>query len=153
MTEYVSGELEGDLLAWVVLRAANRTQARGSTVRLVIPRAPEVTQELGAGFSDEWLLDAEEYLLKRGYVALADVGLTRGAYTITPAGYRWLERDPVGVFRSLTHDPVSVEKGRHRTSRNRPRSPGEAPWFLAQPLRRLAPVEDRSKWREFFGFE
>jgi hypothetical protein len=112
MTEYVSGELEGDLLAWVVLRAANRTQARGSTVRLVIPRAPEVTQELGAGFSEEWLLDAEEYLLKRGYVALADVGLTRGAYTITPAGYRWLERDPVGVFRSLTpHDPVGVERG------------------------------------------
>ena len=109
MTDYVSVELEGDLLAWVVLRAANRTQARGSTVRLVIPRAPEVTQELGAGFSDEWLLDAEEYLLKRGYVALADVGLTRGAYTITPAGYRWLERDPVGVFRSASEGLFGLE--------------------------------------------
>ena len=127
MTEYVSGELEGELLAWVVLRAANRTQARGSTVRLVIPHAPEVTHELGAGFSDEWLLAAEEYLLKRGYVALADVGLTRGAYTITPAGFRWLERDPVGVFRSLTHDPVGVERGVTEPPETAPDRPEKRP--------------------------
>ena len=67
--------LEAEELAWVVLRAANRTQARGSTVRLVVPRAPEVAE--------------------RGYVAALDIGLTRGAYTITPAGLRWLKRSPV----------------------------------------------------------
>ena len=127
MTEYVSEVLEGELLAWVVLRAANRTQSKGSTVRLVIPRAPEVTQEMGASFSDEWLLAAEEYLLKRGYVALADVGLTRGAYTITPAGYRWLERDPVGVFRSLTHDPVGVERGVTELPETAPDRPEKRP--------------------------
>ena len=117
MTEYVSGELEGELLPWIVLRAANRTQARGSTVRLVIPRAPEVTQELGAGFSDEWLLAAEEYLLKRGYVALADVGLTRG------------------VFRSLTHDPVGVERGVTEPPETAPDRPEKRPGL----------------WRSLFG--
>ena len=29
-------------LPWLVLRAANRTQARGSTVRLIVLRTPEV---------------------------------------------------------------------------------------------------------------
>ena len=87
--------LEAEELAWVVLRAANRTQARGSTVRLVVPRAPEVAQELGAGLGEDRLLAAEDYLAERGYVAALDIGLTRGAYTITPAGLRWLERSPV----------------------------------------------------------
>ena len=139
MTEYVSGELEGELLPWVVLRAANRTQARGSTVRLVMPHAPEVAHELGAGFSDEWLLAAEEYLLKRGYVALADVDLTRGAYTITPAGYRWLERDPVGVFRSLTHDPVGVERGVTEPPETAPDRPEKRPGLWP------------GLWRSLFG--
>ena len=31
---------ETELLAWAVLRAANRTQARSTTVRLIVPRAP-----------------------------------------------------------------------------------------------------------------
>ena len=35
-------ENETELLAWALLRAANRTQARDTTVRLVVPRAPEV---------------------------------------------------------------------------------------------------------------
>ena len=139
MTEYVSGELKGDLLAWVVLRAANRTQAGGSTVRLVIPRAPEVTQEMGASFSDEWLLAAEEYLLKRGYVALADVGLTRGAYTITPAGFRWLERDPVGVFSSPTHDPVGVERDVTEPPETAPDRPEKRPGLWP------------GLWRSLFG--
>ena len=38
---------ETEKLAWVVLLAANRTQAKGSTVRLIVPRAPEVAEELG----------------------------------------------------------------------------------------------------------
>jgi hypothetical protein len=87
--------LETEELAWVVLRVANRTQARGSTARLVIPRAPEVADQLGVDLEEDRFLAAEEYLLERGYVAPVDIGLTRGAYTITPTGLRWLERGPV----------------------------------------------------------
>jgi hypothetical protein len=87
--------LEAEELAWVVLRAANRTQARGSTVRLIVPRAPEVAYNLGVDLGEDRFLAAEEHLLERGYVALVDIGLTRGTYSITPAGLRWLERGPV----------------------------------------------------------
>lgn len=86
--------LEAEELAWVVLRVANRTQAKGSTVRLVVPRAPEVVYELGVDLGEHRFLAAEEHLLERGYVELVDIGL-RGTYTITPAGLRWLERGPV----------------------------------------------------------
>lgn len=81
---------ETELLAWAVLQAANRTQSRGTTVRLVVPRAPEVVHDLDMEIADERLLTAEEWLVDRGYLAPADVGLTRGTYTITPAGLEWL---------------------------------------------------------------
>ena len=81
---------ETELLAWAVLRAANRTQARSTTVRLVVPRAPEVVHDLEVEIAEERLLRAEEWLVDRGYLAPADVGLTRGTYTITPAGLEWL---------------------------------------------------------------
>jgi hypothetical protein len=74
------------------LEAANRTQAKGSTVRLVVPRDPELVQELSMNLTDGELLSGEEYLEDQGYVALADIQLTRGTYTITPAGLKWLER-------------------------------------------------------------
>ena len=87
---------EAEELAWVVLRVANRTQARGSTVRLVVPRAPEVAYELGVDPDENRFLAAEEHLLQWGYVAPADISLTKASYyTITPAGLRWLERGPV----------------------------------------------------------
>ncbi len=82
---------ETELLAWTVLRVANRTQARDTTVRLVVPRAPEVAGDLeDIEIAEERLLTAEEWLVDRGYLAPADVGLTRGTYTITPAGLEWL---------------------------------------------------------------
>jgi hypothetical protein len=82
---------ETELLAWTVLRAANRTQARDTTVRLVVPRAPEVAGDLeDMEIAEERLLTAEEWLVDRGYLAPADVVLTRGTYTITPAGFEWL---------------------------------------------------------------
>jgi hypothetical protein len=87
--------LEAEELAWVVLRAANRSQAKGSTVRLVMPRAPEVAHEVGVDLDEDRLLAVEEHLLERGYLAPLELGLTRGTYTITPAGLRWLERRPV----------------------------------------------------------
>jgi hypothetical protein len=86
--------LQAEELAWVVLRVANRMQARGSTVRLVVLRAPEVAYEVGVDPEEYRFLEAEDYLLKWGYIAPVDIGLTGGTYTITPAGLRWLERGP-----------------------------------------------------------
>jgi hypothetical protein len=83
---------ETEQLAWVLLQTVNRMQAKASMVRLVVPRDPEVAYELGLDPDDEELLLAEEYLLDHGYIALADITLTRGAYTITPAGLDWLDR-------------------------------------------------------------
>ena len=90
MSEGIPLENETELLAWAVLRAANRTQARGTTVRLVVPRTPEVIHELDMEITEERLLTAEEWLVDRGYLVPADVVLTRGTYTITPAGLEWL---------------------------------------------------------------
>jgi hypothetical protein len=78
-------------LAWEVLRAVNRTQAKGSTVRLIVPRAPEVAEELGRDLTDAQFSMVEEYLLDHGYVTPAGLDLTWSTYTVTPAGLRWLE--------------------------------------------------------------
>jgi hypothetical protein len=83
-------------LARVVLSAANRTQAKGSTVRPIVPLAPEVAQELGMELDDDVIVAAEEYLLKRGYVVPANIGIRWGTYTITPAGFSWLEESSSG---------------------------------------------------------
>ncbi len=82
---------EIEQLAWVVLRAANRSQAKSSTARLIVPRAPEVAEELGMDLTDAQFLSVEEYLQEHGYVVPADIGLTWGTYTVTAAGLRWLE--------------------------------------------------------------
>lgn len=88
---------EAEELAWVVLRVANRMQARGSTARLVVPRAPEVAYEVGVDLTEDRFVAAEEHLLQRGYIAPADISLTKATYTITPVGLRWLERGPVAL--------------------------------------------------------
>jgi hypothetical protein len=90
-------------LAWVVLHSANRTQSRGSTARLVVPRAPEAADELGRELTDAQLRSVEEFLLDHGYVADADIGLTWSAYTVTPAGLKWLE---TGLSEPLLPDRV-----------------------------------------------
>jgi hypothetical protein len=90
-------------MAWVVLRAANRAQAKGTTVRLVVPRAPEVADEMGLELTDEQYLAVEEYLIDRGYVADADISLTWNAYTITPAGLKWLK--------SSLPEPILLDRG------------------------------------------
>ena len=83
---------EPDHLAWIVLQTVNLKQAKGSTARIVVPRDPEVAHNLEVLPTEDELLSAEEYLLEHGYVATVDVGLTRGTYTITPAGLDWLDR-------------------------------------------------------------
>ncbi len=82
---------EMEKLAWVVLRAANRRQGKSSTARLIVPRAPEVAEELGMDLTDAQFLSVEEYLQEHGYVVPADIGLSWGTYTVTAAGLRWLE--------------------------------------------------------------
>ena len=82
---------ETELLAWEVLRAANQEQAKGSTVRLVVPSAPEVAHEMGMDLSEARLLEVEEHLKDHGYIEPVDIGLTRDAYTITPAGLEYLD--------------------------------------------------------------
>jgi hypothetical protein len=98
---------ETELLAWAVLRAANTTQARGTTIRLVVPRAPDVAHDLDIEVPEERILEAEEWLVKRGYLAPTNVGLTWGTYTITPAGLEWLRGgmpEPLDAPQQATED-------------------------------------------------
>jgi hypothetical protein len=102
-------------LAWVVLQTANRIQAKGSPVRLVVPRAPEMTYELEPPLSEDELLTVEKYLLERGYVAPANIGLRWGTYTITPAGFYFLEgglpepRDQLGELAEKPGEEAALE--------------------------------------------
>ncbi|MFL6057323.1 MAG: hypothetical protein ACJ732_00270 [Rubrobacteraceae bacterium] len=93
--------LETEQLAWVVLHTANRTQSKGSTVRLLVPRAPEVIDEMGIEPTEERMVAVEDYLLEQGYVSSVDMGLSRGTYTITAAGLRWLEGRPPQLLEVL----------------------------------------------------
>src|SRR5215208_6852696 len=98
-------------LAWMVLQAANRMQARGSKVRLIVPRAPEMTYEREPPITETELLEAEEYLVECGYVAPTNIGLRWGTYTITPAGFSWLEEglpEPTDRLRELAKSPGEV---------------------------------------------
>jgi hypothetical protein len=111
-------ENETELLAWALLRAANRTQARDTTVRLVVPRAPEVAYDLGIEqLAQERIVEAEEWLEERGYLAPANIGLTLGTDTITPAGLEWLRGGmpkPLEAPQKATEptsDPLSASGG------------------------------------------
>ena len=79
-----------EALARVVLRTVNRTQVKGSSVRLVVLRAPEVVHEVGVGLTASRIVEVEEYLHLHGYVVPVNMGLSWGTYTITPAGFEWL---------------------------------------------------------------
>jgi hypothetical protein len=92
--------------ARVVLRTANRTQANGSSVRLVVPRAPEVAHEVGVELTEAQLLAVEEYLHHHGYVVPVDMSLSWGTYTITPAGFDWLEGGGMPEPSFSAKDPV-----------------------------------------------
>ena len=106
---------ETEQLAWLVLEALNRTQGRGTTVRLVVPSAPEVTSELDPALAEHELLAAEEYLLERGHIAPANIGLTWGTYTITPVGLEWLKGGSLAEEAALESAlRVELEEERHR---------------------------------------
>jgi hypothetical protein len=116
-------------LAWHVLEAVNRLQGKGSTVRLVVPSAPEVTRQLDPTLGEHELLAAEEYLLNRGYIAPADLGLTWATYTITPAGLDWLDEGlpwPSGVPQTPAADMEEAEHGR---GEEEAQEGAESPWW------------------------
>jgi hypothetical protein len=137
-------------LPWLVLRAANRTQAKGSTVRLIVPRAQEVVEELGMELTDARLLSVEENLQAHGYVEPANIGLTWGTYTITPAGLRWLEEAPSEPPEPPTEAPESVVEEPRRES---PETPVEKPEGEEVRLDAASPQEgsERPWWKKMFG--
>ena len=144
-------------LARVVLSAANRTQAKGSTVRPIVLLAPEVAQELGMELDDDVIVAAEEYLLKRGYVVPANIGIRWGTYTITPAGFSWLDESSPGSsttdrLRELAEEPqgaleTAVEKQERAEQLEQERAPLEA-----EP-RQAEGEAERGKgfWARLFG--
>ena len=87
-------------------------------VRLVVPRAHEVAHDLGIEqISQERIVEAEEWLEERGYLAPLNVGLTWGTYTITSAGLEWLRGgmprplEAPQKAREPTSDPLSASGG------------------------------------------
>lgn len=137
-------------LAYVVLRAVNRKQAKGSTVRIVSPRDPEVAHELGMDPDEDRLLRAVEYLLEQGYVVPAGIDLPRGDYTIAPAGLEWLEMgvtEPPGAPGEEAIEPVE-------DTTELPQE--QLPRRLSQPLIEARKQLDREPierpwWRRMFG--
>jgi DNA-binding PadR family transcriptional regulator len=159
---------ETELLAWVLLRAANRQQAKGSTVRLVVPSAPEVAYEVGVELPEARLLEVEEYLQDHGYIEPLDIGLTRGTYTITPAGLEYLDMgasESLEAPREETTELSERAEPRLSTARLATRGTREDTekrpqgWIPRRLQRELIEVrkqleersEERSWWRRMFG--
>jgi DNA-binding PadR family transcriptional regulator len=154
---------ETELLAGAVLRAVNRVQAKGSTVRLVVPRAPEVAYEIGMELPEDRLLKVEEYLQDSGYIVPVDIGLPSGTYTITPAGLEWLDTgasEPLEAPREEATGPSEWAVTRPATKDTREdtekRSQGRMPRRLQRELNKARKqLEERSEergWRRrMFG--
>jgi hypothetical protein len=155
---------ETELLARAVLRAVNRTQAKGSTVRLVVPHAPEVACEVGMELPEARILEVEDYLQDYGYIEPVDIGLARGTYTITPAGLDWLDVGTSEPLEALGHKatgPLEWAEPRPATKDTREdivkRPQGRIPRRLQRELKMLArkQLEERSKgrgwWRRVSG--
>jgi hypothetical protein len=154
---------ETELLAGTVLRAVNRVQAKGSTVRLVVPRAPEVTFEVGMELPETRILEVEEYLLDCGYIEPVDIGLTGGTYTITPAGLEWLDMgasEPFEAFRvevsgpSEWPEPCPATKDTREDIVKRPqeRIPRRLQRELNKARKQLEEgSKERAWWRRAFG--
>jgi hypothetical protein len=147
----VSDEIEEiEELAYVVLRTVNRKQAKGSTVRIVTPRDPEVAHELGMDPDEDVILTAVEYLLEQGYIVPAGIGLPRGDYTIAPAGLEWLE---MGVTES---PEVPGEEAIEPVEDTTELPQEQLPRRLSQPLIEARKQLDREPierpwWRRMFG--
>ena len=115
--------------------SVTRVQAKGSTVRLVAPRDPDIVEELGrelgSGPTDEELLSAEDYLLEHGYIALTGLGVTRNVYTVTLAGLDWLEAN-LTAPRGKSQQGSSEEAQRRETWPGAPMASGEIPQLVEE---------------------
>jgi hypothetical protein len=111
----------------LVLDVVNRTQTKGSTARLAVPRDPEIVDNLGIDITEKELLSVEEYLADRGYLELADMSLTRGTYTITPAGLKWLEGEGPGTRSPDGALEESPEGTQPHSAAGEGREPGQGP--------------------------
>jgi DNA-binding PadR family transcriptional regulator len=149
---------ETELLAGTLLRAVNRAQAKGSTVRLVVPRALEVTYEVGMELSEDQLLGVEEYLQNNGYIVPVDIGLTRGTYTITPAGLEWLDMgasEPLEALAQEATGPLEWAEPRPATKDTREdivkRPQGRIPRRLWREMNEARKqLEERSEERDWW---
>jgi hypothetical protein len=157
--------LETQQLAWLVLQTVNRTQAKGTTIRLVVPRDPEVARQLDPTLVEHELLAAEEYLLEQGYLAPTNLDLTWGTYTITPAGLEWLKEglpDKEAAFDSTLRAELEeerslleeVERELDEESSGAPESAGEGQ-EKAEPRAATegfqTATERRGLWSRLFG--
>jgi hypothetical protein len=155
----VSDEIEEieeiEELAYVILQTVNRTQAKGTTARIISPRDPEVADELGMDPDEDRLLTAVEYLLEEGYVVPAGIDLPRGDYTIAPAGLEWLE---MGATTEPLEAPGEAPSEEAIEPSEDPREPPQEqlPRRLSQPLIQAHKRVDREPterpwWRRWFG--
>jgi DNA-binding PadR family transcriptional regulator len=160
---------ETELLAREVLRAANQTQAKGSTVRLVVPSAPEVAYEVDVELPEARLQEIEEHLRDHGYIEPVDIGLTRGTYTITPTGLEYLDESaskPLEASGGELTEPSEGVDPRQATARldtggtqedteMRPRGwiPRRFQLGLIEARKQLREEgsEERAWWRRMFG--
>jgi hypothetical protein len=143
-----------EALALIVLRAANRTQAKGTTVRLVVPRAPEVAHEVGVGLTEAQLLEVEEYLHHHGYLEPVDMGLTSRTYTITPAGLEWGEMVgvpelPEALLEEADPRPAAGDTREDIEVRQQGRVPRRLQRRLDEARKQLE--EERPWWSRVFG--
>jgi hypothetical protein len=155
----VSDEIEEieeiEELAYVILQTVNRTQAKGTTARIISPRDPEVADELGMDPDEDRLLTAVEYLLEEGYVVPAGIDLPRGDYTIAPAGLEWLE---MGATTEPLEAPGEApgEEAIEPSEDTREPPQEQLPRRLSQPLIQAHKQVDREPterpwWRRVFG--
>ena len=163
MSEETPVANETELLAGALLRAVNRSQTKGSTVRLVVPRAPEVACELGMELPEARILEVEEYLQDYGYIEPVYIGLTRGMYTITPAGLEWLvmgASEPLEATREEAAGPSECAELRPATKDSQldivKRPHGRIPRRLQREINKARKqLEERSEergwWQRMFG--
>ena len=155
MSDEIEEIEEIEELAYVVLQTVNRTQAKGSTARIISPRDPEVADELGLDPDEDRLLTAVEYLLEEGYVVPAGIELPRGDYTIAPAGLEWLE---MGATTEPLEAPGEApgEEAIEPVEATREPPQEQLPRRVSQPLIQARQQLDREPierpwWRRVFG--
>ena len=136
-------------LAYVVLRTVNRMQAKGSTVRIVSPRDPEVAHELGMDTDEDVILTAVEYLLEQGYVVPAGIDLQGGAYTIAPAGLEWLEAGASGPSQAPREEAIEPSEGTEQPQGRIPRRFQRE--LIEARKRRDHELIGRPWWHRWFG--